>query len=56
VIKEEDSNGSDYGEGSRDDLVLMVNSGNADIGVTDVLVTKERSEVVAYTDALGLIR
>jgi hypothetical protein len=34
----------------------LVISGIADIGVSPFSVTKERSEVVAYTDTLGALR
>jgi hypothetical protein len=37
-------------------MVAQVISGIADIGVADFVVTKERSEVVAFTDSLGLVR
>ena len=36
--------------------MAQVISGIADIGVGDFVMTKERSEVVAFTDTLGLIR
>jgi hypothetical protein len=56
VIKEEDKYGSVSGNGSWDGMVWLVISGNADIGVAAVLVTKEKSEVVAYTNTLGVLR
>jgi hypothetical protein len=34
----------------------LVISGEADIGIGDFVVTKERSEVVAFTNTLGLLR
>jgi hypothetical protein len=34
----------------------LVISGTADIGVSPFLVTKERSEVVEYTDTMGALR
>jgi hypothetical protein len=37
-------------------MVALVISGTADIGVSPIYVTKEKSEVVAYTDTLGFIR
>jgi ABC-type amino acid transport substrate-binding protein len=37
-------------------MVALVSSGTADIGVASFAVTKERSEVVAYTDTLVLAR
>jgi hypothetical protein len=56
VIKEEDSYGSKSGNGSWNGMVALVMSGNADIGFSDFVETKERSEVVAYTDTLAFIR
>jgi hypothetical protein len=37
-------------------MTALVSSGIADIGVSVILVTKEKSEVVAYTDTMGFIR
>jgi ABC-type amino acid transport substrate-binding protein len=37
-------------------MVALVNSGVVDIGIGDFTMTKERSEVVAFTDALGFAR
>jgi hypothetical protein len=37
-------------------MVGLVISGNADIGLSDFMETKERSEVVAYTDTRGFSR
>jgi hypothetical protein len=37
-------------------MVALVSSGIAHVGVEPFSVTKERSEVVAYTDALGFSR
>ena len=34
----------------------LVISGIADIGVGEFIVLKERSEVLAFTDTLGLLR
>jgi ABC-type amino acid transport substrate-binding protein len=36
-----------------DGLAAMVRSGVADISIGSFAVTKERSEVVAFTDTLG---
>jgi hypothetical protein len=36
-------------------MVALVISGNADIGISPFLVTKEKSEVVAFTDTLGIL-
>jgi hypothetical protein len=56
VIKEEDKYGSVTNNGSWDGIVELVISGNADIGVSPLFVTKEKSEVVAYTNTIGFIR
>jgi hypothetical protein len=56
VIKEEDTYGADSGNGSWNGMVALVISGNADIGVTAFLVTKEKFEVVAFTSTLGTVR
>jgi len=37
-------------------MMGLVSSGIADVGVSTFFVTKEGSEVVAYTDALGFSR
>jgi ABC-type amino acid transport substrate-binding protein len=37
-------------------MVALVSSGVADIGIGDCTVTKERSEVVAFTDTIGFER
>jgi hypothetical protein len=37
-------------------MMALVSSAMADIGVSAFYVTKERSEVVAYTDTLGFLR
>jgi hypothetical protein len=37
-------------------MVALVSSGIAHVGVDAFGVTKERSEVVAYTDTLGFTR
>jgi hypothetical protein len=37
-------------------MVGLLSSGIAHVGVGSFSVTKERSEVVAYTDALGVSR
>jgi len=44
------------GNGSWSGMVELVSSGIADIGVSDFAVTKERSEVVAYTVTMGFGR
>jgi hypothetical protein len=37
-------------------MVALLSSGIAHVGVEPFVVTKERSEVVAFTDPLGFIR
>jgi ABC-type amino acid transport substrate-binding protein len=56
VITEEDSYGSKSGNGSWNGMVAQVNGGVADIGISMLYITKERSEVVAFTDTLGFLR
>jgi len=56
VFREADSFGSKSRNGSWSGMVALVNSGIADIGVASFAVTKERSEVVAYTDTLEFAR
>jgi hypothetical protein len=35
-------------------MMALVSSGVADIGIGDFVLSKERSEVVAFTDTLGI--
>jgi len=56
VFHEADSTGIIYGNGSWSGMTEHVVSGIADIGVSTFYLTKERSEVVAYTDTLGFLR
>jgi len=56
VFREADSYGIMSGNGSWNGMVAHVISGIADVGVSGFHLTKERSEVVAYTDTLGFIR
>jgi ABC-type amino acid transport substrate-binding protein len=56
VNKEEDKYGSDTGNGSWNGMVALLISGKADIGISPFIVTKEKSEVVAFTDTLGFLR
>jgi len=56
VFHEEDSPGSKSGNGSWNGMTALVISGVADVGVGSFYVTKERSEVVTYTDPLQFIR
>jgi hypothetical protein len=48
--------GSKSGNGSWNGMVAMVISGDADIGVGYFMRSKERHEVVAFTDTLGFAR
>jgi len=56
VFHEADSFGSKSGNGSWSGMLALVISGIAHVGVGPFVVTKERSEVVAFTDTLGFIR
>ena len=56
MFHEADSSVSKTGTGMWDGIIALVSSGVADIAVVDFTVTKERSEVVAYTDTLGFYR
>ena len=56
MIQEADSFGYNSGNGSWDGMIGMVSNGIAHIGVGAFAVTKERSEVVAFTETLGYIR
>ena len=56
MFHEADSLGSKSGNGSWNGMTALVSSGLADIGVSPFVVTKERFEVVTYTDTLGFLR
>jgi len=56
VFHEADSSGSKSGNGSWSGMLGLVSSGIAHVGVAPFIVTKERSEVVAYTETLGFSR
>jgi len=56
VFHETDSYGSKSGNGSWNGMVALVYSGVADIGIADFTVTKDRSEVVAFTDTVEISR
>ena len=56
MFHEEDSFGSKYDNGSWGGMMGLLSSGIAHVGVESFAVTKERSEVVAFTDTLGFIR
>ena len=56
MFHEEESFGSKSPKGTWNGMVALVSSGVADIGVAPFSVTKERSEVVTYTDTIGFGR
>jgi len=56
VFHEADSFGSKFGNGSWSGMVGLISSGIAHVGVGPFAVTKERSEVVAFTNPLGFDR
>jgi hypothetical protein len=56
VLNKGDSYGIKSGNGSWNGMVALVMSGIAHVGVGDFGVTKERSEVTAYTKPLGFSR
>ena len=56
MFHEEDIFGSKSGNGTWNGMMALVSSGEADIGLGHISVTKERSEVVAFTDILGTSR
>ena len=52
MFHEEDSFGSKSDNGTWTGMMALVSSEVADIGVSPLIVTKERSEAVAFTDTL----
>jgi ABC-type amino acid transport substrate-binding protein len=56
MFHEADSAGSKSDNGSWNGMTALVSGGTADIGVSSFEVTKERFEVVAFTDTLGTLR
>jgi hypothetical protein len=56
VYHEADSPGSKSDNGSWSGILALVSSGIAHVGVESFTVTKERSEVVAYTNAIESAR
>ena len=56
MFHEEDSFGSKSDNGTWTGMIGRVSSGVADICVTPLVMTKERSEVVAFTDALKSLK
>jgi hypothetical protein len=56
VFHEEVSIGYKSDNGSWSGIFAQVIKGIAEVGVGDFIVSKERSEVVAFTDTQGLLR
>ena len=56
MFHEEDAVGSKSDNGTWTGMMGLVSSGEADISVVPLVVTKGRSEVVAYTDTLKSLR
>ena len=56
MFHEADAFGAMSGNGSWSGMVGQLSSGIAHVGVGDFAVTKERSEVVAFTETLGFER
>jgi ABC-type amino acid transport substrate-binding protein len=56
VFHEADSYGSKTDKGTWTGMMALVSNGVADIGISDFMVTKERSEVVAFLDAVEAVR
>ena len=56
MFHEAESFGSKSDNGTWNGMVALVISGVADIGVGFFTVTKERSEVLTYTDTIGFLR
>ena len=56
MFHEADSFGSKSGNGTWSGMLALVISGIAHVGVESFSVTKERSEVMAFTNTLGFER
>ena len=56
MFHEADSFGSKSVNGSWSGMVALVMSGIAHVGVEPFVVTKQRSEVMEYTNTLGFLR
>ena len=56
MFREAESFGSISDNGSWNGMMEQESSGIADVGLSSFLVTKDGSEVVAYTDALGFLK
>lgn len=53
MFHDADSFGAKSGNGSWSGMMALVSSGMADIGVGFLIVKKEMSEVVDFTDSVG---
>jgi ABC-type amino acid transport substrate-binding protein len=56
VYQDTDAYGTKIGNGSWNGVVGLVSNGVADIGVGGITATKERSEVVVFTDTIEFSR
>jgi hypothetical protein len=56
LSQEEVSTGHTFDKGSRRGMLEEVSRGIAEVGVGDFIVSKERSEEVAFIDTMGLLR
>jgi hypothetical protein len=56
VFHEADTIGSLSANGSRNELIPSVIDRVADVGVASVIVTKERSELLEFTDTFEFVR
>jgi len=56
VVHETNIYGSKSANGSWNGMVSLVRRGLADIGIGDITVTEERSEVVAFIDTVEISR
>jgi len=56
VFHEAHSHGFQSANGSWSGMLGQVSRGNAEVAVGDFIVSKDRSEVVAFTDTLGIKR
>jgi ABC-type amino acid transport substrate-binding protein len=55
VFHEADLSGRKSDNGTWSGMISLVSSGKVEVGVGDFYVSKERSEVVGFTDTLGLV-
>jgi hypothetical protein len=56
VFHEENYFGSKSGNGTWNGMVGLVTRRTADIAVSEIFLTKERSEVVAFTETIRFVR